>query len=174
MEAVLSPPENNMNHAQQSDVTAEARDYLSFRLGAEEYAIDILKVQEIRGYDHVTRIANTPAFIKGVINLRGHIAPIVDLRIKFELGVVEYDQFTVVIVLSLKDRVVGIVVDSVSDVITLGAADIRPAPEFAATINTAFIEGLASLEERMIIIADIEQLMSGEDMALVQPLQDAA
>lgn len=94
-------------------------EYLTFRLGAEEYGVDILKVQEIRGYDAITQIANAPVFVKGVINLRGVIVPIVDMRIKFALGDAEYDQFTVVIILNVAGRVVGIVVDAVSDVISL-------------------------------------------------------
>ncbi|MCW5619937.1 MAG: chemotaxis protein CheW [Burkholderiales bacterium] len=145
-----------------------SREFLTFRLGSEEYGIDILKVQEIRGYDAVTKIANTPEFIKGVINLRGTIVPIVDMRIKFNLGNVEYDQFTVVIVLNLANRIVGMVVDSVSDVITLAAEQVRPAPEFAASINTSFIRGLGSLEERMLILVDIEDLLTSPDMGLFE------
>lgn len=106
------------------------QEFLVFTLGDEEYGIDILKVQEIRGYDQVTRIANTPSFIKGVTNLRGVIVPIVDLRVKFEQGDVEYNENTVVIVLNFGQRVVGIVVDGVSDVLSLTAEQIRPAPEF--------------------------------------------
>jgi purine-binding chemotaxis protein CheW len=113
------------------------QEFLVFTLGDEEYGIDILKVQEIRGYDQVTRIANTPEFIKGVTNLRGVIVPIVDLRVKFSQGDVDYDDNTVVIVLNLGQRVVGIVVDGVSDVLSLTADQIRPAPEFAVTLSTA-------------------------------------
>src|SRR5262245_20554758 len=151
-----------------------AGEFLTFRLGDEEYAIDILKVQEIRGYDHVTRIANTPEFIKGVINLRGTIVPIVDLRLKFSLGKAEYNQFTVVIILSMAKRVIGIVVDSVSDVITLAASDVRQAPEFSGALNTKFIRGLATVDKRMIIVADIEKLMSGRDMELMDQYAEAA
>ncbi len=146
---------------------AAAGEFLTFRLGEEEYAIDILKVQEIRGYEQVTRIANAPAFIKGVINLRGTIVPIVDLRIKFNLGEPAYTPFTVVIILNVARRVVGVVVDSVSEVIRLADAEIRPAPEFCASIDTGFIRGLASQEGRLVIVADIEALMSGRDMELV-------
>ncbi|WP_028451905.1 chemotaxis protein CheW [Chitinilyticum aquatile] len=144
------------------------QELLVFTLGAEEYGIDILKVQEIRGYDAVTSIANAPAFIKGVINLRGHIVPIVDMRIKFNLGNVTYDQFTVVIILSLVGRTVGIVVDGVSDVVTLTQEQVRPAPEFGAALDTSFMRGLGSIEERMIILLDIEKLMTSEEMALVE------
>ena len=152
-------------------VAEDAREYLTFTLSDEEYAINILKVQEIRGYDAVTRIVNAPTFIKGVINLRGIIVPIVDLRIKFNLTHKEYDQFTVVIILNLTERVVGIVVDSVSDVLMLKPSQICSAPEFSGTVDTRYIQGLASLkeeqEERMLIVTDIEQLMSANDMQLV-------
>lgn len=146
---------------------AQSHEFLAFRLGAEEYGIDILKVQEIRGFDQVTRIANTPEFIKGVINLRGTIVPIVDLRIKFALGSAEYNSFTVVIILNVVERIVGIVVDSVSDVISLLPEKIRPAPEFGGALETGYIVGLAELDERMIIVTDIERLMTAADMALV-------
>ncbi len=145
---------------------ASSRELLTFTLGAEEYGIDILKVQEIRGYDAVTTIANAPEFIKGVINLRGIIVPIVDLRIKFHLGRVEYDQFTVVIILNVASRVVGIVVDGVSDVIALTAEQLKPAPEFSSTMDTQYILGLGTVDERMIIVMDIEKLLSSRDMEL--------
>ncbi|WP_435628361.1 chemotaxis protein CheW [Candidatus Ferrigenium straubiae] len=144
------------------------RELLTFTLGNEEYGIDILKVQEIRGYDAVTTIANTPDFIKGVINLRGIIVPIVDMRIKFRLGKVEYDQFTVVIILNVAKRVVGIVVDGVSDVIALTAEQLKPAPEFSAGLDTQYIMGLGTVDERMIIVMDIEKLMTSRDMELVE------
>src|SRR5713226_8946677 len=124
--------------------TTENREFLTFTLGQEEYCIDILKVQEIRGYDAVTRIANAPDFIKGVINLRGNIVPIVDLRIKFRLEQVEYGGQTAVIILNILERTIGIVVDSVSDVILLGPERIKPAPEFGAALNTQYIQGLAT------------------------------
>ena len=140
---------------------------LTFTLGEEEYGIDILKVQEIRGYDAVTRIANTPAFIKGVINLRGVIVPIVDMRIKFNLGKVEYNEFTVVIILNVAGRVVGMVVDGVSDVITLAPDQVRAAPELSSSLDTKYIMGLGTVEGRMIILIDIETLMSSRDLELV-------
>ncbi len=144
-----------------------AQEYLTFTLGSEEYAIDILKVQEIRGYDAVTAIANTPSFIKGVINLRGTIVPIVDMRIKFGVGAAEYTPFTVVIILNVGGRVVGMVVDSVSDVISLGAEQVRPAPDFSSAVDTAYLRGLGTLDERMLIVMDIERLMLSADMALM-------
>jgi purine-binding chemotaxis protein CheW len=150
-----------------------AQEYLTFTLGPEEYAIDILKVQEIRGYEQPTTIANAPAFIKGVINLRGIIVPIVDLRIKFGVGKADYTPFTVVIILSIAGRVVGIVVDSVSDVTSLRSDQIRPAPEFAVTVDTRYINGLCTLGERMLIVVDIERLMLSGEMALVDEVVQA-
>ena len=147
----------------------DASEFLTFRLGAESYGIEILKVQEIRGYEAPTAIANAPSFIKGVVNLRGVIVPILDLRIKFQLAQVNYDEFTVVIILNVAGRVVGVVVDSVSDVLTLATDSIRPTPEFASTsFDTKYITGLATVDEHLLILLDIEKLMTGADMALVE------
>jgi purine-binding chemotaxis protein CheW len=151
----------------EANKTAAGREFLTFRLGGEEYGIDILKVQEIRGYEPPTRIANAPGFIKGVTNLRGTIVPIVDLRLKFELGEAEYNAFTVVIILNVANRVVGVVVDSVSDVMELASDQIREAPEFNGAVGSNHIMGLGSLGERMLILMDIEKLMASPDMALV-------
>jgi purine-binding chemotaxis protein CheW len=146
----------------------ETREFLTFQLGAESYGIAILKVQEIRGYEKPTAIANAPAFIKGVINLRGVIVPILDLRIKFQLGDVRYDEFTVAIILNVAGRVVGVVVDAVSDVVALASESIRPTPEFATSIvDTRYITGLGTVDGRMLILLDIEKLVTGADMALV-------
>ncbi|HEY9379778.1 MAG TPA: chemotaxis protein CheW [Burkholderiales bacterium] len=142
-------------------------EFLTFALSAEEYGIDILKVQEIRGYDAVTRIANAPPYIKGVMNLRGTIVPIIDLRIRFKLGEPSYDQFTVVIILNLDGRTMGVVVDGVSDVIALTAEQIRPAPDFGAAVDTRYLTGLGAIDERMLILLDIEKLMTSGDLALI-------
>ncbi len=149
------------------------QEFLIFTLGDEEYGIDILKVQEIRGYDQVTRIANTPAFIKGVTNLRGVIVPIIDLRVKFAQKNVVYNENTVVIVLNFENRVVGIVVDGVSDVLSLTQEQIRPAPEFAVTLSTEYLTGLGSLGDRMLILVDIEKLLSSEEMELIESVAKA-
>jgi purine-binding chemotaxis protein CheW len=145
-------------------------EFLAFTLGKEEYGIDILKVQEIRGYEAVTRIANAPEFIKGVVNLRGIIVPIVDMRIKFHLGEPTYDQFTVVIILNIGGRVMGMVVDSVSDVITLSSEQIKPAPEMGTAFNSDYLIGLGTLDERMLILVDIDKLMSSADMGLIEKI----
>jgi len=144
-----------------------AGEYLTFRLGAEEYGIDILRVQEIRSYEQPTRIANAPSFIKGVVNLRGVIVPIVDLRLKLACANADYNSFTVVIVLNVRGRVVGAVVDSVSDVMELTKDHIKPAPEMNANVDTSFITGIGSVGDRMLILMDIEALMSSADMGLM-------
>jgi len=151
--------------------TAHAREYLTFRLDTEEYGIDILKVQEIRGYENVTRIAGAPPHIRGVINLRGVIVPIVDLRMKFQLGDARFDDFTVAIILNLAGRTVGAVVDSVSDVLELDPAQIKAVPEFRTMLDSDYITGLGSIgsgdSARMLILLDIDRLMSSADIALV-------
>lgn len=146
----------------------KTNEFLTFRLGTEEYGIEILKVQEIRGHDAITRIANSPDFIRGMVNLRGIIVPIIDMRIKFKLGKADYDQFTVVIILNVSGRVMGIVVDGVSDVITLDPDQVKPTPDFPAHLDTDYIIGLGTVDERMLILMDIEKLMSGRDMGLVE------
>jgi purine-binding chemotaxis protein CheW len=160
-----------MEKMEKTGDAAAPAEYLTFRLGREEYGIDILKVQEIRGYDTVTRIVDAPAFMKGVINLRGVIVPIVDLRLKFQLGDIRYDALTVVIILNVSGRVVGMVVDSVSDVLDLEATQIRPAPDFESLLDAGFITGLGTVgagdAARMLILVDIEKLMLSPEMALV-------
>ncbi len=157
-----------MKSQRTTEADADDRQYLVFSLGKEEYAIDILKVQEIRGYDQVTRIANVPDFIKGVSNLRGIIVPIVDLRIKFRLEDIRYDEHTVVIVVDIGERVIGIVVDRVSDVMTLTPEQSRPAPEFGVRVPLDYIHGLGNLDDRMLILMDIEKLLNSREMALVE------
>ena len=166
----MSTTANDISPVNAQIAAGMPNEFLTFTLGAEEYGVDILKVQEIRGYDTVTRIPDAPAFIKGVINLRGTIVPVIDLRLKFKLAKAEYDEFTVMIVLNLSDRVVGAVVDRVSDVIALQPDQIFDPPEFGQTVDIAFITGLGSVEERMLILLDIEGLMSSREMQLVQRL----
>ena len=156
----------------QRPAEALAGEYLSFRLGQEEYGIPILTVQEIRGYSEPTRIANAPEFMKGVVNLRGVIVPIVDLRLQLGLEQATYNEITATIVLNIGKRVIGIVVDSVSDVIALPADEIKPPPQLASGIDTAYVTGIATqaqgeATERMLILVDIEQLMSSDDIGLL-------
>jgi purine-binding chemotaxis protein CheW len=152
-------------------VAAMPKEFLSFRLGGEEYGIDILRVQEIRSYEAPTRIANAPHFIKGVVNLRGVIVPIVDLRLKLACENAEYTDFTVVIVLNVRGRVIGIVVDSVSDVLELSGDSIKPAPEMNSSIDAGYIMGIGCIStddvERMLILTDIEALMGSAGMGLM-------
>ncbi|NDI86603.1 chemotaxis protein CheW [Undibacterium crateris] len=160
--------QNDANTSEEGGaVDVAGHEFLAFTLGNEEYGIDILKVQEIRGYEAVTRIANAPDFLKGVINLRGNIVPVVDMRIKFNLGTPSYDQFTVVIILNIEGKIVGMVVDSVSDVTTLMPGQVRPAPEMGTTFSTDFLIGLGTLEDRMLILVEIDKLMSSPEMGLV-------
>ena len=158
----------------QQDSEQSAGEYLTFILGNEEYGIEILKVQEIRSYEAVTRIANTPDFIKGVVNLRGNIVPIVDLRMRFKLSHAEYNDTIVVIILNLNNHTMGIVVDGVSDVLQLSSAQISPVPELVSNIDTKYLLGLGSVEERMLILVDIEQLMSSQEMVSVEAASEMA
>ena len=151
-----------------SAATTTLREFLAFKLGAEEYGIDILRVQEIRSYEEPTRIANAPSFIKGVVNLRGVIVPIVDMRLKFNLETVSYDSFTVVIVLNIGSRVVGMVVDAVSDVITLTPEQLRPVPEFNSAITSDHLLAIGAIDQRMLILVDIEKLMTSSEMGLIE------
>jgi purine-binding chemotaxis protein CheW len=153
-----------------NDTTKEeaGREYLAFSLGGEEYAVNILKVQEIRAYEQVTRIANMPAFIKGVMNLRGAVVPVVDLRVRFNVGNAEYGPSTMVIVLNIGTRTIGTVVDGVSDVVILKPSDMRPAPQIAGVLESTFLEGIAILGSRMLIIVDIDGLLSSKEMGLLQ------
>ena len=155
--------------------TSQGGEFLTFRLGAEEYGIDILRVQEIRSYEQPTRIANAPSFIKGVVNLRGVIVPIIDLRLKLGCDSAEYNTFTVVVVLNVRGRVVGAVVDSVSDVLELRKEEIKPSPELNSSVDASYITGIGTVKtgqgdnesERMLILMDIEGLMSSADMGLI-------
>ena len=167
MQAILNSTPKAANPLPGGAAEAEGREYLTFRLGAEEYAIEILKVQEIRGWETPTAIANTPEFIKGVINLRGTIVPVIDMRVKLRLERADYTAMTVMIVLSVADRVVGMVVDAVSDVVRLTGEQIRAVPEIAATIDRQFLTGIGTMDERMLILLDIERLMVSTEMGLV-------
>lgn len=157
-------------NASQSGSTPAALEFLSFTLGHEEYGIDIQKVQELRGYEAVTRIANAPEHMKGVINLRGTIVPIIDMRIKFALDKADYDHSTVVIILHLAGRTIGMVVDSVSDVLTLTPEQIKPAPQMGTTVATDYLTGIGTIDERMLILVDIDQLMQSSEFGLIDKL----
>lgn len=153
--------------AQAGYALTDGGQFLTLRLGGEEYAIDILRVQEIRSYEEPTRMVNAPSFVKGVVNLRGVIVPIVDLRLKLNIDKADYTEFTVVIILNVRGTVVGAVVDAVSDVVTLTSQSIKPAPQFDAAIDSRFITGLADVGERMLIVMNIEALMSNDEIGLM-------
>ena len=146
----------------------DTREMLVFRLGAEEYGVDILKVQEIRGYEKVTPIPRSPEYLKGVVNLRGTIVPVIDLRVKFGMPNPTYDAVTVVIVLRIAARTVGLVVDGVSDVARFGPNDIRDAPALGAMVDSSYLAGVATHAGRMILIVDIEKLLSAGELALLR------
>ena len=167
MQTSPSPPSFDQRAKQAAAVTADSGQYLTLRLGGEDYAIDIMRVQEIRSYEEPTRMANSPSFIKGVINLRGVIVPIVDLRMKLNISKVDYTEFTVVIILKLKGAVIGAVVDAVSDVVTLDAKMIKPAPQFESELDPRFILGLAHVGDRMLIVMNMETLLSNVEMGMV-------
>lgn len=160
------------NQKKKEEETQVKNEYLSFLLGQEKYAIDILKVQEIRSYETPTIIAQSPDFIKGVINLRGLIVPIVDLRIKFGFLEVTYTPFTIVIILHIGNRHVGIVVDGVTDVVLLAVDEITEAPDFSGAFDTKYIQGLASYQDELLIVVDIENLMNSKAMTLLETLTD--
>lgn len=162
----IRPSGTNDDHSSHMHADVAADEFLTFTLGEEEYGVEILKVQEIRGYDTVTRLPDAPDYIKGVINLRGTIVPVIDMRLKFGLHA-EYNALTVMIVLNIADRVVGMVVDSVSDVIRLDPEQIRAVPELGVGIDRQFLTGIGTLEERMLILLDIERLMTSAEMGLV-------
>jgi purine-binding chemotaxis protein CheW len=160
---------NQINHSDQARIAADGGgQFLTFMLAGEEYGVDILRVQEIRGWDTATQIPNTPEYIKGIMNLRGSIVPIIDLRSRFRLDDVAYGKTTVVIVLKVKgaekDRTMGIVVDAVSDVYTVDTDNLKTAPDFGSSIGTEFLKGLATVDDKMIIILDIDNLLNNHEL----------
>jgi len=167
METMKSPSQMGSHVPQGVKPLADSGQYLTLRLGSEEYAIDILRVQEIRSYEEPTRMVNSPSFIKGVINLRGVIVPIADLRLKLNVPTVEYNEFTVVIILNIQGTVVGAVVDAVSDVVTIDGASIKPAPQFDTGLDARFIVGLVKQGERTLIVMNVEALMANAEMGMV-------
>ncbi len=151
------------------DVMGEVEDgaeqYLTFILGDEEYGVEILRVQEIKGWDTVTSIPNTPDYLCGVLNLRGTIVPVVDLRLRFDMSVCEYNPTTVIVVLNIEgvsQRTVGIVVDGMSDTHNIMPEDIKPAPDFGSTIDIDYINGLVTIGDNMVMLLDIDRLLSVE------------
>ncbi len=156
----------------QAGLSTDGNQFLTFSLGEELYGVDILRVQEIKGYTAVTKIPNTPPHIKGVLNLRGTIVPIVELRTKFGMPTIDYTMFTVIVVVVVQDKVMGLVVDAVSDVLDIGKKDIQPAPEFGSKIDVTFISGIGKSGEKLVSLLDIDRLLL--DPALKETLAPAA
>lgn len=152
---------------------ADGNQFLTFTLGDEEYGIDILKVQEIKGYSTITRIPRAPSYIKGVMNLRGTIVPIIDLRNKFGLEPTDYDQFTVIIVVVVQGRAMGLIVDTVSDVLNIPASDIQPTPEFSGSVDTSFISGMGKAGEKLIILLDVHKVLGVDEIQALSALPSA-
>jgi purine-binding chemotaxis protein CheW len=148
---------------QQIGLTTDGSQFLTFNLGDELYGVDILRVQEIKGYTAVTKIPNTPPHIKGVLNLRGTIVPIVELRTKFTMPVIDYTAFTVIIVVVVRDKVMGLVVDSVSDVLTIDKQDIQPPPQFGAKVDVSFLNGIGKSSDKLVALLDMDRLLSEGD-----------
>jgi len=160
------------SEGQTAGLSSDGSQFLTFSLGEELYGVDILRVQEIKGYTAVTKIPNTPAHIKGVLNLRGTIVPIVELRTKFGLPTIDYTMFTVIVVVVVQDKVMGLVVDAVSDVLDIEAKDIQPAPEFGNKVDVTFLKGIGKSGEKLVSLLDIDRLLL--DPALKEPLAPAA
>jgi len=155
----------------------EGNQYLTFMLAGEEYGVDILRVQEIKGWDNVTKIPNTPKYIRGVINLRGTIVPIIDLRLRFNLDYLEYGVTTVVIVVKVesengKERTMGIVVDAVSDVYNISNDDFKDAPDFGTAVDTDFVKGLTTVNEKMVILLDIDHMCNSAELKVIDSLTE--
>ena len=149
---------------QQIGLTTDGSQFLTFQLGDELYGVDILRVQEIKGYTAVTKIPNTPPHIKGVLNLRGTIVPIIELRTKFGMPTIEYTLFTVIVVVVIQEKIMGLIVDAVSDVLNIDRKDIQPPPQFGAKVDVGFLRGIGKSGEKLVALLDMDRLLSGSDL----------
>ena len=140
---------------------------ITFMLGGEQYGIEILKVRELVNYTHITTIPNVPKFIKGVINLRGLVVPVIDLRNKFGMAEMEYNKYTVIIIVQVRTKLIGLVVDQVSDVVFLSEENTQPAPEFSERIDTRFMKGMGRVRDSLVILLDIDELLSQQELGLI-------
>jgi purine-binding chemotaxis protein CheW len=154
----------------QINFATDGGQYLTFRLGNEEYGVEILKVQEIKGYSAVTPIPNMPDYLKGVMNLRGTIVPIVDLRAKFAMAQTDHNQFTVIIVVTVGTKVMGLLVDAVSDVLNIPKHDVQPTPDFGGQVDARYINGMAKTGDKLVVLLDIDRVMGGVDIAAAASL----
>ena len=149
--------------------TETTHQFLTFALGAEEYGVEILKIQEIKGFSAITPLPNAPAHVRGVLNLRGTIVPIVDLRKKFGMPEEANTAFTVIVVVRVQGQVMGFIVDAVSDVLTVTGAEIQPTPNLHGQVDTTFLTGLAKAGEKLVILLDIDKVLTtAETMAAAQ------
>tara|TARA_R110000868_G_scaffold189695_1_gene432929 strand:+ start:117690 stop:118250 length:561 start_codon:yes stop_codon:yes gene_type:complete len=164
-------PSNMDSNRRESGKHSDTKQYLTFMLAEELYGIDILKVQEIRGWSHATQIPNAPKFIRGVLNLRGSVVPILDVRRRFTMPEVEFTAQTVVIVVNVANRTIGMIVDSVSDVVDLPIDELRPAPDFGSSIDSSFIQGLSPNGDDMVILINVEDMLKGCDLVKVDELE---
>ena len=155
-----------------ADTTEDSAQYLTFTLDGEEYAVDILRVQEIRGYSSVTSIPNAPAYVKGVMNLRGTVVPVFDIRLKFGMEPRAYDRFTVIVVVNVGSRVVGLIVDSVSDVLDIPADAIQPTPDLGTGVDTTVMQGIARTNDRLVTLLDIDAVVDLDGSA-ARPVREA-
>lgn len=162
MSAALESATKDVN--QQIGLTTDGSQFLTFQLGEELYGVDILRVQEIKGYTAVTKIPNTPSHIKGVLNLRGTIVPIVELRTKFGMPTIDYTMFTVIVVVVVKEKVMGLVVDAVSDVLNIDKKDIQPAPQFGAQVDVSFLNGIGKSGDKLVALLDMDRLLNENDI----------
>jgi purine-binding chemotaxis protein CheW len=149
---------------QQIGLATDGNQFLTFQLGDELYGVDILRVQEIKGYTTVTKIPNTPPHIKGVLNLRGTIVPIVELRTKFGMPTIDYTMFTVIVVVVVKEKIMGLVVDAVSDVLNIDRKDIQPPPQFGAKVDVSFLNGIGKSGDKLVALLDMDRLLSDSDL----------
>ena len=154
----------------QASFATDGGQYLTFRLGDEEYGVEILRVQEIKGYSTVTPIPNMPAYLKGVMNLRGTIVPVVDLRVKFSMARADYTQFTVIIVVTVGTKVMGLIVDAVSDVLNIPKGDVQATPDFGGQVDARYINGMAKTGDKLVVLLDIDRVMGGVDVSAVPSL----
>jgi len=162
MAAALETAAREIN--QQIGLTTDGSQFLTFQLGEELYGVDILRVQEIKGYTAVTKIPNTPPHIKGVLNLRGTIVPIVELRTKFGMETIDYTMFTVIVVVVVREKIMGLVVDAVSDVLNIDKKEIQPAPQFGAKVDVSFLNGIGKSGDKLIALLDMDRLLSDDDL----------
>jgi purine-binding chemotaxis protein CheW len=146
----------------------DERQFLTFMLNGQEYALEISKIKEIRGYSSITPVPIVPAHVRGVMNLRGTVLPVIDLRMKFGLPEVEYDRFTVIAIVAVGEKTVGLLVDAVSDVLMISTDSLRPAPEFGATVDTRFINGMFEAHERLVVALNLEQLLTETELCAAE------